>query len=302
MEAGNPKKRTRGADDAASLAEQSIPGNLGNSHSITEPRGAINAAFSERRRALLNTELERLGLDVTAVDEGQALKVYNTFVHPREKNLQKAESEPQVPAAKRAANQVAFHVKQHRAQNAEFLRNTDHAQSERTQRGIELHPLVLVLDNVRSAYNVGNILRTAETAAVLRVVCCGLTPTPPHDKIKKTAFSAAETVPTVHYDSAVEAVRALQSDGFTVLAMETTSKSRSYVDVTYPSKTALVLGNEVSGVDTAVIDVCDGLIEIPTFGLKNSLCVSAACPIVVFEVLRQWTKSEKDDRHDLNQK
>ena len=118
--------------------------------------------------------VQRLGIEACTVTEGQALKVYNSFLHPREKHLQRAANESQEAAAKRAANQVAFHVKQHRAQQAEFLRNTDQAHSERAERGIELHPLVLVLDNVRSAYNVGNILRTAETAAVERVLCCGL--------------------------------------------------------------------------------------------------------------------------------
>jgi len=260
-----------------------------NTHVFGEPRAAFNPELTEARRGLLQRELEALGLDVPTIQEnGQASKVYSAFVTPKESMLKRALEEAQEPAAKRVANQIAFLVKQQRAEHSEFLRNKDEADTERASRGIALQPLALVLDNVRSAYNVGNILRTAETASVARVLTCGLTPTPPHDKIKKTAFSAAETVPTVHYPSTVEAVRALQADGFTVYGMETTSRSQIYANVAFPKHSALVLGNEVNGIDTAVMEACDELIEIPTYGLKNSLNVSSACPVVVFEILRQW--------------
>jgi len=106
--------------------------------------------------------------------------------------------------------------------------------------------------------------------------------------LSKTAFSAAENVRTRHFDSTVEALEHLRADGFKNFAMETTSKSLCYTKVSFPKKTALVLGNEVTGVDTAVMEASDALIEIPTFGVKNSLNVASAAPIVVFEVLRQW--------------
>ena len=104
-------------------------------------------------------------------------------------------------------------------------------------------------------------------------------------------------VPTRYYDSTMAAVEALRSDGYRVYAMETTERSASYVDIQYPHRTALVLGNEVTGVDTAVLEQCDGIVEIPTFGLKNSLNVAAAAPIVVFEVLRQWGLMAASDDH-----
>jgi 23S rRNA (guanosine2251-2'-O)-methyltransferase len=152
-----------------------------------------------------------------------------------------------------------------------------------------VHYFAQVLDNVRSAYNVGSILRTAETGGVEEVLCCGLTPCPPHDKISKTAFSAAFSVPTRHFMSTLAAIAALRSDGYVVYGMETTSRSSNYSAVRYPEKVALVLGNEVTGIDTSVMKMCDALIEIPTFGMKNSLNVACAAPVVVFEVLRQWT-------------
>jgi len=163
---------------------------------------------------------------------------------------------------------------------------------------VVLRPLALVLDNVRSAYNVGSILRTAETAAVGRVVTCGFTPTPPHPKLAKTAFSAAETVPTEHEASTVQAIHRLQEEGFTVYGMETTSRSENYAQVKFQGKVALVLGNEVTGIDTAAMDACDALVEIPTFGLKNSLNVASACPVVVFEVLRQWGALEGEEEEE----
>mmetsp|Transcript_20863 Transcript_20863/g.31479 ORF Transcript_20863/g.31479 Transcript_20863/m.31479 type:complete len:91 (+) Transcript_20863:786-1058(+) len=85
-----------------------------------------------------------------------------------------------------------------------------------------------------------------------------------------------------------EAIQKLKDEGFTIYAMETTADSKTYTDVVFPEKAALVLGNEVTGVDISVIQMCDQLIEIPTFGLKNSLNVASACPIVVYELIRQW--------------
>lgn len=187
-----------------------------------------------------------------------------------------------------SAVKIGFLVRQRKAELADYLRNKDRARDAREVAGVSLQPLVLVLDNVRSAYNVGSILRTAETAGCQEVVCCGFTPAPPHDKVSKTAFDSAENVPTRHFQSTAAAVESLRADGFTIIGMETTSKSESYVRVAFPRKTALVLGNEVTGVDTSVMDLCDQLVEIPTFGSKNSLNVASAAPVVIFEVLRQW--------------
>jgi len=106
-------------------------------------------------------------------------------------------------------------------------------------------------------------------------------------------MGAEQSVPTRHFPSTLAALEALRADGYAIYGMETTTKSQSYSQVVFPSKTALVLGNEVTGVDTAVMDACDGLVEIPTYGLKNSLNVASAAPVVVFEVLRQWGATDK---------
>ena len=139
-----------------------------------------------------------------------------------------------------------------------------------------VHPVVLVLDNIRSAFNVGSMFRSAETAGAAEIITCGITAHPPHPKLRKTAFSAIDTVPFRHFDDTMSAIQQLKMEGYTIVAMETTSKSQVYTQVTYPSKVALVLGNEVTGVDTQIMDLADIIVQIPTYGIKNSLNVTSA--------------------------
>lgn len=149
----------------------------------------------------------------------------------------------------------------------------------------------LTTPSLRSAFNVGSIYRTAETAGVAEVVTCGITCHPPHPKLMKTALSSVETVSSRHFESAVEAVIALKVAGYTIVVMETTDKSEEYTETEYPRNVALVVGNEVTGVDTRIMDMADKIVQIPTYGVKNSLNVASALPIVLFEILRQWRKS-----------
>lgn len=196
-------------------------------------------------------------------------------------------------AARAAAHALAHGLRREASSAAEFIRSTDDAHAAAAAGGVSgpllpAHSLVLVLDNVRSAYNVGSLLRTADTARATEILTCGYTPTVPHPKIDKTAFAASRSVPVRHFESTLAAVRALQAAGYAVWAMETTARSACYAAVPFPPRVALVLGNEEVGVDPAVLALCDGLVEIPTFGLKNSLNVASAAPVVVFECLRQW--------------
>lgn len=105
-----------------------------------------------------------------------------------------------------------------------------------------MHPLVLILDNVRSAYNVGSLFRTAETALLQELITCGFTPHPPHEKLKKTACRSLENVPSRHFSTTLDAVRTMKEEGYVVFAMETTSRSQCYTHVAFPEKAALVLG------------------------------------------------------------
>lgn len=226
-------------------------------------------------------------LNDAILDGTPALKAFQAFVNPREASIEQAMTEALGPAARRTAHQISCLVRERRSQVATYLRNSDRSKSDRER----VHPLTLVLDNIRSAFNTGSIFRTAETAAVGEIICCGLTPFPPHEKLRKTAFGAEEMVPARQFASTKAAVQSLKSDGFTIFAMETTSMSLKYTTIRYPKKTALIMGNEGTGVDISVLEMCDRCIEIPTYGLKNSLNVASAAPVVVFEIIRQWEEA-----------
>ena len=120
----------------------------------------------------------------------------------------------------------------------------------------------------------------------------GITAHPPHPKLRKTAFSSLDVVPHRHFDDIVDCIDTLKREGYLIVAMETTSKSQIYSQVTYPRNVALVLGNEITGVDTRVMDMADMIVEIPTYGVKNSLNVASAAPVVLFELLRQWGQED----------
>lgn len=184
-----------------------------------------------------------------------------------------------------------------RADEDTFIRNTDRAANVAINVGTDsvsevrvANPVVLVLDNIRSAFNVGSMFRTAETAGCTEIITCGITCHPPHPKLRKTALSSTDSVPFRHFDDTMVAMETLKSEGYKIVAMETTSRSQVYTDIDYPLKVALVVGNEITGVDSRCMDLADYIAEIPTYGVKNSLNVASAAPIVVFEVLRQWSK------------
>jgi tRNA G18 (ribose-2'-O)-methylase SpoU len=209
--------------------------------------------------------------------------------------------------ARRAAHHVVHLLKAERVAAADWFRNSDtsgHGDAA-SEGGAAVAvdgasdrqrvAVTLVLDNVRSAYNVGSIFRTADTACLAEVITCGFTPHPPHPKLEKTGFSTMSAVPTRHFGSTMAALSALRAEGVVhVAAMETTARSENYVATEFPrSGVAIVLGNEEVGVDIAVLDECDCIIEIPTLGTKNSLNVACAASVVVFEVLRKWGALER---------
>lgn len=146
-------------------------------------------------------------------------------------------------------------------------------------------PLVLVLDNVRSMHNVGSVFRTADAFLLQGIVLCGYTPVPPHRDIQKTALGATETVEWQYFPTTAEAVRKLKEQGYAVMAIEQAAQS-VMLDAFQPGSQplALVFGNEVSGVDAAVMALADGCIEIPQLGMKHSLNISVSTGIVVWDL------------------
>ncbi len=146
-------------------------------------------------------------------------------------------------------------------------------------------PLVVVLDDVRSMYNVGSVFRSCDAFRVESLWLCGITACPPHTEIHKTALGAEDSVDWKHFDSALEAVEKLHADGYEVLAVEQCEGSTKLQDFTPISgkRYAVILGNEVKGVHQEVIDACDGCLEIPQFGTKHSLNVSVTAGIIIWK-------------------
>jgi tRNA G18 (ribose-2'-O)-methylase SpoU len=150
------------------------------------------------------------------------------------------------------------------------------------------HPIYLILDNFRSAFNVGSVFRTAETARIEKIMLCGYTAFPPHEKLARTSMGVLPYVEWQHYAETDEAIQELRAKEITVVAMETTKKSIPIHDYVFPSPIGIVLGNEALGVSKTVLGQVDSVLEIPMFGFKNSMNVSVACGIVLFEIIRKW--------------
>ena len=150
---------------------------------------------------------------------------------------------------------------------------------------MEKMAVTVVLDNVRSAQNVGAFFRTSDAFAVEKIVLCGITATPPSREIHKSSLGAEFTVAWEHYPSTTEAVAQLKEQGYTALAIEQVEGAimLDKLEVDPTKKYALIFGNEVMGVDQAVVDICDGAIEIPQAGTKHSINVSVCGGVVLWK-------------------
>jgi tRNA G18 (ribose-2'-O)-methylase SpoU len=151
------------------------------------------------------------------------------------------------------------------------------------------HPVVLVLDNIRSAYNVGSILRSADALRLEEVICCGFTPPADHRSVYKTSLGAEETVPWQHVSTARDIILRLKHTGYCIAALELTDQPESadQLELTqFPL--ALIAGNEVDGVSEELMPLCDLALEIPQFGAKQSLNVAVATGIVAHDLVRRY--------------
>lgn len=150
-------------------------------------------------------------------------------------------------------------------------------------------PLIIVLDHVRSLHNVGSVFRTSDAFLVEAIYLCGITATPPHAEIHKTALGAEDTVYWEYFKETSKAVEKLRQDGYTVCAIEQAEGSvmLDKLVLDREKKYAVVLGNEVKGVQQSVVDNCDMCIEIPQYGTKHSLNVSVTSGIVIWDFFKQ---------------
>jgi tRNA G18 (ribose-2'-O)-methylase SpoU len=157
----------------------------------------------------------------------------------------------------------------------------------------EKTPVIAVLENIRSAYNVGSVFRTADAFLLEAIYITGYTCVPPHKEIKKTALGAEETVDWKHFTSAAEAIDLLKKNGYRVFAVEQAINSISLeqLSCTATEKLAFIFGNEVSGVEQSTIELCDGCVEIPQLGMKHSLNIATAAGVVLWEIIRSRLKT-----------
>lgn len=153
-------------------------------------------------------------------------------------------------------------------------------------RASEKLPLTVVLDNVRSLNNIGSVFRTSDAFRVEHIALCGITATPPHREIHKTALGAEDSVAWSYHEDTVECVRTLKEKGYRVYAVEIAHDSIKLGMDAIPvgGPVALILGNEIDGVQEEVMALCDKAIEIPQYGTKHSLNVSCAAAIAIWEI------------------
>jgi tRNA G18 (ribose-2'-O)-methylase SpoU len=169
-------------------------------------------------------------------------------------------------------------------ENNELERKTieDFKTSEKT-------PLIIVMDDIRSLHNIGSVFRTSDAFLIEKIVLCGITATPPHKEIQKTALGATDTVAWEYHKSVTDVIKNLQAENVVVLAIEQVENAflldQFIIDRT--KKYALVFGNEVYGVSQDAVALCDGCLEIPQLGTKHSLNIAVSAGIVIWDLFKQ---------------
>lgn len=262
------------------------------------------------RKELLHNCLESLDLDADMISQAalqsienptqgydgrfgkSAIKAYRSFIYPKSQE-QELDSVHLQAAARRTSHQIQFLLARHKSHLASWVRHHDSDQLARKSGAT--FPIMVLLDNVRSAHNVGSIFRSADATSVEQIVTCGITPHPNGsgaEKLQKSALGADSIVDSCHFETTkqgIEYVRTVQPE-YIIVGMETTEQSVSYTeyDFTPVKGVCLVLGNEVTGVDADLMSMMDIVVEIPMFGVKNSLNIAACAPVVLYEIIRQW--------------
>ena len=149
-------------------------------------------------------------------------------------------------------------------------------------------PVTVVLDNIRSLYNVGSVFRTSDAFRLERIILCGVTGCPPNTEIHKTALGAEESVEWIYFKDTLDAVKQLKDDYYFIYSVEQVEHSTKLQKLQLDNcqRYAIIFGNEVKGVQQSVVDASDGCIEIPQFGTKHSLNVSVTAGIIIWEFTR----------------
>lgn len=150
-------------------------------------------------------------------------------------------------------------------------------------------PIVVVLDNIRSLNNIGSVFRTSDAFLIEKIYLCGITATPPHKDIRKTALGATESVTWAHREDTLEIIEEYNSKGYVSIAIEQAEKATMLNDLEVNSSKSyiVVFGNEVKGVQQSVVNICADVVEIPQFGTKHSLNISVSAGVVIWDI---WQK------------
>ncbi len=149
-------------------------------------------------------------------------------------------------------------------------------------------PVCVLLDNIRSLYNVGSIFRTSDAAGIEKIYLTGITGKPPRAEIHKSALGAEKSVDCEYFENPVDVIDELKKKGYHIVLLEHTDEKKSYHRTHYPFPMCLVIGHEIVGVSDEIVERADLAIEIPMFGIKQSLNVSVAYGIAIFEIVRKW--------------
>ena len=150
-------------------------------------------------------------------------------------------------------------------------------------------PIHIILDNIRSAFNVGAIFRTCDAAGIEKLWLTGITPYPPHNRIPKTALGATETVDWEYRKDIDQLIDELKSQGVHIIGAELTKTAKIYTDIKYPKPVAVIFGHEVNGIGEQILNKCDNIAKIPMYGEKKSLNVEVSCGIILYEIVRQFS-------------
>ena len=170
------------------------------------------------------------------------------------------------------------------------MKKLSHEELLKRQKGQARLPFAVVLNNIRSLYNVGSIFRTADGAGVEKIWACGITGIPPSEQISKTALGAEEVVPWEFRKTAKECILELKEKGYQIVLLEQTHSSVPYTEFVPTAPVCLILGNEITGVSDEILPYCDAAIEIEMAGLKNSLNVTVAFGVIAYHFRQQLKK------------
>ncbi len=163
-------------------------------------------------------------------------------------------------------------------------------------RGFERFPVAVIAENVRSLYNVGSMFRTSDGALIEKLFLCGYTGYPPRKEIDKTALGSVETVPWEHNTDTLSVIGDYRERGYSIVALEHTDSSVSYLEAEYKFPLCLMLGNEVEGLSAEAVAMADMAVEIPMYGIKQSLNVSVAYGILVYHLINEFRRRGGDSR------